>query len=283
MARRHCRFGNPGTLAEMRKVNSNAEEQQLSEERLDREASFHDQRFEDDQARASVGKFYAVTATSKSFYHELIRLAAKPGSRVLEYGCGSGGLSLELSSPDREVHAIDLSRTGLRAARRQLHSQHRGLRVSHVAMNAERLGYGDGHFDVVFGSGILHHLDLRGGIGEVARVLKPSGQGIFFEPLGHNVLINLYRRLTPQMRTADEHPLVSADLGVIAEVFEEVEVGYFHFLSLAAVVVRGTGLFSPLLRVLAWVDRALFLVPWIRRQAWIVVICARRPKGKVRA
>ena len=80
------------------------------------------------------------------------------------------------------------------------------------------------------------------------------------------------------MRTADEHPLVSADLRAISEVFEEVEVGYFHFLSLAAVVVRGTVLFSPLVRLLEWVDQAIFLIPWFRRQAWIVVICARRPR-----
>ena len=168
----------------MRKTNPKAEEQKLSDERLDREASFHDQRFEDDQARASAGKFYAVTTTSKSFYHDLIRTAAKPGSRVLEYGCGAGGLSLELVSPDREIHAIDLSRTGLRAARRQFGSQRPGRHLSHVAMNAERLGYADRQFDVVFGSGILHHLDFRGGIREVARVLKPTGQAIFFEPLG---------------------------------------------------------------------------------------------------
>lgn len=43
---------------------------------------------------------------------------------------------------------------------------------------------------------------------------------MFFEPLGHNLLINLYRRLTPELRTEDEHPLVACDL--------ERLVNYFH-------------------------------------------------------
>ena len=37
--------------------------------------------------------------------------------------------------------------------------------------------------------------------------MKPSAGALFIEPLGHNPVINLYRRRTPEQRTVDEHPL----------------------------------------------------------------------------
>jgi SAM-dependent methyltransferase len=75
--------------------------------------------------------------------------------------------------------------------------------VRFLVMDAESLGFDEGSFDVVVGSGILHHLALR-----QSRVLRPDGCAVFVDPLGHNIFIRLYRKLTPSMRTADEHPLL---------------------------------------------------------------------------
>ena len=137
------------------------------------------------------------------------------------------------------------------------------------------MSFPDDHFDLVYGSAILHHLDLRAACREIARVLRPGGRAVFLEPLGHNVLINLYRRLTPAMRTVDEHPLRMADLDTIAEHFADTRVHYHVLTALAAVPLRTFPGAARLFRTLHAVDRALFRVPACRRQAWQVVIEAR--------
>ena len=89
------------------------------------------------------------------------------------------------------------------------HARAEGLedRLTFRVMDAEQLEFADDSFNLVCGSGVLHHLDLNRAYAEVARVLEPTGIGVFEEPLGHNPAINAYRRRTPEMRTVDEHPL----------------------------------------------------------------------------
>jgi len=73
-------------------------------------------------------------------------------------------------------------------------------------MNAEQMAFADDTFDMVFGHSVLHHTDLRLTRGETYRILKTGGIGVFVEPLGHNPLVNLFRRLTPHWRTPAERP-----------------------------------------------------------------------------
>src|SRR3546814_16824046 len=73
-------------------------------------------------------------------------------------------------------------------------------------MNAEAMTFPDDSFDLVFGSGIIHHLDIDRAFGEIARVLRPGGRAVFIEPLGLNPAIELYLRFTPSARTPDEPP-----------------------------------------------------------------------------
>ena len=61
-------------------------------------------------------------------------------------------------------------------------------------------------FDIVYGTGILHHLEINKCLNEIHRILKPDGNLLFVEPLGTNPLINLYRKFTPNSRSKDEHP-----------------------------------------------------------------------------
>jgi len=153
-------------------------------------------------------------------------------------------------------------------------------RVSFEVMDAEQLFFPDGCFDLVCGSGILHHLDLKKALGELVRVLKPDGQAVFFEPLGHNPLIGLYRRLTPQMRSVDEHPLSVDDLRLFSQYFGRAEFHYFHLCSLVAVLFRRLPGFHALRAGLEALDRLLFKIPFMRKQAWIVVMQLRGPGSR---
>jgi hypothetical protein len=116
-------------------------------------------------------------------------------------------------------------------------------------------------------------------MGEVSRVLREDGEAVFYEPLGHNPLINLYRRRTPDLRSEDEHPLTMADLDSLRTRFDTVELEFFALLSLAATPIAGTKVGRVVRRVLEQVDAAIFrLVPPARSWAWIVVIRLRGPR-----
>lgn len=247
-------------------MNSTDEQQA----RLQREAAFHDQTFAAD-SRETTDKFYATAATSKAFYRQ--RVLSRPNDkRVLEYGCGTGSCAFDLAVAGANVTAIDISPVALEIARTQ--AERLGItNVSFALMNAEQLTFENGTFDSVCGSGILHHLDVAKSCFELHRVLKVGGTATFYEPLGHNPLINLYRSRTPALRTPDEHPLLRGDLSTIQGSFPQAEFSFFHCTTLAAVPFRNTRAFGPLLTFTTLLDR-LLLSPTLPTKylAWIVVI-----------
>jgi SAM-dependent methyltransferase len=166
--------------------------------------------------------------------------------------------------------AIDKARETARAAGLSAIEYHR--------MNAEQLQFEDESFDLICGTAILHHLDLTRAYAEVARVLRPGGLAVFMEPLGHNPLINLYRRATPQMRTIDEHPLMMRDVHLASRYFDKVSPRYFVLQSLAAVPFHASKHFRSILGVLETADRTLFkMLPFTRRYAWQVILTMERP------
>ena len=143
---------------------------------------------------------------------------------------------------------------------------------------AEALPFANSSFDLAFGSSVLHHLELRPAVAEM-RVLRPEGSGVFYEPLGHNPLINWYRNRTPEMRTPDEHPLVRPDFDLFRHYFESVEVRFFHLAALASVPLAGKPGFRPVLSALDRIDDLLFkFVPAARFQAWVSLVVLNRPK-----
>ncbi len=250
-----------------------------SHHRLDREAEFHDQAFTED-TRASAGKFYSITGASQQLYYALISKNAA-SNHALEYGCGRGGYCFELARQGSFVDAIDISPAGVEIAAQKAQEDDLGERLRFQIMDAEDMTFPDEHFDIIFGHSILHHLDLNRAVREVARVLKDGGRAVFFEPLGHNVLINAYRRLTPRMRSEDERPLRIDDLTSFSEFFSEIKIHHFHLLTLLAIPFRKIpGLFGALVSFLDGIDRLLFrLLPFLRKQAWIIVVELSGPQS----
>ena len=242
--------------------------------RLDRERSFHDDRFAAEH-RSSTAKYYAVDSGGRR-YADLVETEVRSGAAVLEYGCGTGSKAFGLARTGARVVGVDISHVGVVSATEVAALEEVDARF--VQMDAEQLAFAGDTFDVVCGSGILHHLDLDRSTAELQRVLRPGGVAVFYEPLGTNPLINLYRRLTPSMRTPDEHPLVQADLRLMEQRFDEVSVEHHSFLSLAGAVLRRVPVLGGrMVRLLQVIDGALFrFVPWSRRLAWVVVIRLRR-------
>lgn len=257
-----------------------------TEERYAKERQFHDALVEEDQARAA-GRFYAINESSWTFYRRLLideaeRAQERGAARILEYGSGAGSYSsVALAEAGYACTGVDLSEASIRASREYAAREFPNGLLDYRVMNAEALEFEDGSFELVCGNGILHHLDLERAYREVARVLSPTGVALFTEPLGHNPLINLYRRLTPSQRTADEHPLLRRDFKLAGNYFREVESWNFHLLALAAVPFRRTRVFKPLLSGLNRVDRLLLdHVPPSRRYFWLVVFRLSRPRRR---
>lgn len=242
----------------------------MNQDRIQREKDFHNKRFADDN-RAVVSKYYKATYESKQRFNELIdRHLGKKDEHILEYGCGVGGRAYQLAESGVQVTGIDISEVAIEKAKES--AREHGVDIDYRVMNAEELNFENENFNLVFGSGILHHLDIDKAYSEIARVLKSDGEAIFFEPLGHNSLINAYRNSTPEMRSDDEHPLLMHELEKLEEFFDEVDIEHFGLTSIAG------ALFSPLTKPLQLLDKGLFSVfPFIKKYSWIVVIRVTKP------
>jgi SAM-dependent methyltransferase len=245
--------------------------------RKERERAFHDQTFGGDGSRDGTAKYYSVIEESRAHYHALSRIGAC-GARVLEYGCGPGSQAFDLARCGAIVTGIDISPVAIELARAEARGAGLAERITFTVADAEDTGFAPGSFDVIVGSAILHHLDLRRSYAEIARLLAPGGRAVFFEPLGHNPLINAYRRATPQARTPDEHPLVQDDFVLGDAYFGKQTLRFYHLTSIAAAPFARTQLFAPLLAGLSALDRALLrALPRLRPHAWMVVMELSEP------
>ncbi len=112
---------------------------------------------------------------------ELIELAhAQPGARVLEIGCGGGGLLQLLSEWGGGVVGADRQESTLELTRRKFDALALAPadRPSLVCLDAGRvLPFGDGAFDAIIGQHVVEHLpDVDAALRECARVLRRGGR-----------------------------------------------------------------------------------------------------------
>lgn len=244
-------------------------------ERKKREAEFHDLRYSDDQ-RVRLSVLYDG-ADFKQAYFDLVERSSI-GKKVLELGCGVDAFGFTLTSQDAQVVPIDISIEAAKTSRTLCSPE---IVTIPVVGDAEQTPFLDESFDLVIGSGIVHHLDIDTLLPEIRRLLKENGEAIFLEPLGTNPFINLFRKLTPRMRTVDERPLTRADL----RAFDggpnvEVAIEYFfvsQLLGSAYALARHRPAPSRFRSTLKNVDYVLTR-PWnpMRWLAWMVVINMRK-------
>ncbi|MBC8132978.1 MAG: class I SAM-dependent methyltransferase [Deltaproteobacteria bacterium] len=102
------------------------------------------------------------------------------GLRVLDAGCGTGQIAVQIARAYPQVHVvgIDISSASLDVARRRAHAA--GLtdesRLSFRQAAIEQLAPEEHQFDYVISSGVLHHLaDPVDGARRLARLLTPTG------------------------------------------------------------------------------------------------------------
>ena len=257
------------------------------ESRKEEEKEFHNflrdlkEGFPEYKHYTSNKKFYSVTRGSVSFVENWLRSRCQNDAKVLEYGCGTGSFSFFLASLGAHVVGIDISDVGISQAREE--AKKRGLadKTEFYVMDAESTTFPDNTFDVICVSGVLHHLDRTKAFKEMARILKPTGAAIAAEPLAHNPLIQLYRKMTPHLRTEFEakHILhAKKDRDLARRYFNKVDARFFHLATLLAVPFKRTSIFNQLLTLAEKVDSVLLKMPIIQRQAWQIVLIFSKPK-----
>jgi len=207
-----------------------------------------------------------------SSYGELDALVDPAGLTVLDYGCGRGADAIELVRRGAaHVTGFDVSEAEIEHARAAAEAAGVADRTAFVVADAHATGFPDAAFDLVRGNSVLHHLDLRPALVELKRILRPDGRAVFVEPLAHNPLLRLGRRITPMARTEDEHPFTTDDWETCAAVFP----GFRHFerelltvpLMPLNLVLPARGRAALARRVKAADVRAIERMPRLRRYA----------------
>jgi SAM-dependent methyltransferase len=249
-------------------------EQTKTEQRLASERQFHDERYgTGEDTRGHLDKFYVAIKHGDDRMAEIVRELGT-GKDVLEYGCADGVSAVnEMRAPAfaATYTGIDIAPLSVKLAAGKAAAAGY-TNCEFLAMNAEEMEFPDNRFDLIYGHGILHHLDLAKCYGEIHRTLKPGGHAVFMEPLGHNPVLNWYRDRTPSLRTPDEHPLVAGDFALAEQFFSKVELEFFGLTTLLALPLQRTPLSQVSLSVFRAVDRALFASPMIRRNAWYALM-----------
>lgn len=108
-----------------------------------------------------------------------------PPLDVVDFGCGTGVLTVEIARWARKVTAIDRSASALEQA--SARAERQGLsNVTFLEADLAKLPLATGKKDLVVISQSLHHVaDPEGVLAEAARILKPGGRLVVLELMPH--------------------------------------------------------------------------------------------------
>jgi 2-polyprenyl-3-methyl-5-hydroxy-6-metoxy-1,4-benzoquinol methylase len=106
---------------------------------------------------------------------EMTRNYLNPGSVVLDYGCATGTIALEIAGMAKEVHGIDISSNMIEIAKRKADERHiKNIGFARTAIFDESLG--EESFDVILSLSILHLVeDSAQVMDRIHQLLKPGG------------------------------------------------------------------------------------------------------------
>lgn len=203
---------------------------------------------------------YAVDRINQKMSERLWR---GKGKRILELGCTNWRDFIDFKNyAPAHLTCINISERELekgKALAEQENTGGGGCLHEFLIMDAHKLDFSDNTFDIVFGTGILHHLDTETAVKEIYRVLKPGGEIIFGEPLGRNPVGKIVRRLTPNARTPDEKPLDKKEFSIINKYFK-MKNSFFQLFYVPAGVISKylfKSAYNPLMHGADRLDRCI--------------------------
>lgn len=258
------------------------------------ERNFHDRWAESidvDGIRVS-DYFEACTAPENRFILE--HLGDVSGKTLLDLGCGAGENSVYFSLKGAHCTATDYS-SGMVEKALKLAAAN-GVQIEARTMNVMEIEFPDNTFDIVYAANLLHHLpDPVAALREMHRVLKPGGKACFWDPLRHNPVINVYRRMAMDVRTKDERPLDIGIIKCVKSLFSETVYDSFWLATLWIFlrfyliervdpnkerywkkIIAETSRLQPTYHRLEWLDRLIKQAPFMKRFAWNIAVVATK-------
>lgn len=266
----------------------------MIEHTLDKERQFHDTwaaAIDVDGIRVA-DYFEACTAPENRFI--LRQMGDIRGKLLLDLGCGAGENSVYFAKQGANCVAADYSPGMVEVALKLAAANH--VQVKGCTANAMALDFDDNTFDFVYASNLLHHIpEPKIALREMHRVLKPGGKVCFWDPLKHNPIINIYRRIATEVRTEDEMPLDINIVNYIKPLFSDTVYDTFWlatlwiFLQFYLIekvnpnqerywkkIISEQERLRPTYRRLETIDRLLKRIPLIKRFAWNIAVVATK-------
>ena len=293
-------------MMDQRKLGSLGDFDQQWREALTRDARRH-LNYPSNEPETQYELFEHVKAT------HLDRLLASrelAGCRVLEYGCGSAGMSVYLANHGFDTVATDASLPALRLAEENASinlAEEASEHFSMAAANAFHLPFGDGQFDIAMSYGLLEHFGpevLEPVLVEVLRILRPGG--LFVADIAHGrrsvrtfgIWLSLLASLTLhaatfRWRRLPELPAAYLDHCYENDLDEQAWVDLLRSAGLISVGARVLHPFPPLALsgsaerfyvglmqhaspLVAWFDETQ--PRWARRWGWLYLTWGAKPK-----
>jgi ubiquinone/menaquinone biosynthesis C-methylase UbiE len=266
----------------------------MLDEVLRKEQEFHDQWAAaiDVEGIRVADYFEACTAPENRFI--LKHLGDVRDKYLLDLGCGAGENSVYFASRGARCVAADYS-PGMVEVALKLAAANQ-VEIEGRVVNAMAIAFPDDTFDIVYAANLLHHIpDPVIAIQEMHRVLKPGGKACFWDPLKHNPVINVYRRIATKVRTEDETPLDIGIVNVVRSQFSHTHWDSFWLTTLwiflrfyliervhpneerywKKIILEHQRL-EPLYRRLERCDRLLKHLPFTKRMAWNLAVVATK-------
>ena len=256
-------------------------ENMLSEARKREELEFHNRTRDAGVIRTlsekdlkhlySNNKYYSVAQLSKNYVDQWLRTNAR-GKVFLDYACGNGKNTIKAAKAGASLAVgLDISDVSISNAKEDARKEGVESNVFFYHGDCEDTQLPNECVDAIICDGMLHHLDLHRAFKEMHRILKPNGRVMGYEALKYNPIIQLYRVLTPQMRTEWEkdHILSHKELRLAAKYFSVQNINYWHLLSMLAVPFKNTGLFKPALKLFNCADAIILKIPGVRLMSWM--------------
>lgn len=120
-------------------------------------------------------------------------LDVKPSEAVLDFGCGSGYMTIEIAKLAKKAYGIDINEY---IEKINIPPILQG-RLEYIRVSGEKLPFQDNFFDTILASEILPMIpDPEKFLAEIRRVLKPNGRLVISNGAGHPVIKNAFKKKT---------------------------------------------------------------------------------------
>lgn len=218
----------------------------------------------------------------KDFEYAFSRLGNLQGKKLLDFGAGDGWNSICFAKAKAHVWAIDISEKGVELIRTKAVANGVSDYITAEVRNCYKTELATNQFDIIYGGGVLHHLNIDAAGKEICRILHPDGVAVFFEPIRDSRVMDVIKMIVlklinkkPLEETENETPLTSNKIRQLESYFDTVNYTHFNVLTSAGLLINS----DYLKKVLTWLDYSCMkFVPGFKKLGRAVVIELRAPK-----